>query len=84
MSELVQKYLNKSRALAEAGYKSYDICEHCGQDCREKDNTCGKCGAPMKPLLGTVFGVPIEPDDYQEVENYLNNMQYIGTAIQMP
>lgn len=75
-----QKYLDRSRQRMEKGLPLGDMCEYCHSQDRQKDNSCGKCGAPMKPLLGTVFGIPIEEEDLEAAQEYTKNMTWCGTA----
>lgn len=76
---ITQKYIDRAKERAERGLPIGDMCEYCLSSDRKKDNTCGKCGAPMKPLIGYVFGMPIDEEDAAEILN--NQFIYAGTAV---
>lgn len=77
----ILKYVQMAQQREEAGIPLGDICEYCHASARNKEsNCCNKCGAPMKPLLGFVVGIPIEVEDYQQVGRYLFDGMCASTA----
>jgi len=68
---ILEKYIKIARDRTLQRLPLGDICEYCQSSARKENDTCGKCGAPMKPIYGYVAGIPIDAEDVIEVQKHL-------------
>jgi predicted amidophosphoribosyltransferase len=78
--DIMRKYIERARERMLQHLPLGDCCEYCGVNERQKDDTCGKCGAPMKPFLGLCAGMPIDAEDFAEAQRMFHEYSFTSSS----